>query len=114
MTLGRCPLSIFCPRGTPPTVEPTNPESITPLNIQGLESRVQGSQEPTAVRGSGHTVPCRMAGDTVGETRNLKKKIKARNLKKKRKARNLRGPPFRGLDAARGLMVRGLMGVAGR
>jgi len=28
MTLGRCPLSIFCSRETPP-VEPTNPESIT-------------------------------------------------------------------------------------
>ena len=27
MTLGRCPLSIFCSRGTSP-VEPTNPESI--------------------------------------------------------------------------------------
>ena len=30
MTLGRCPLSIFCSRGTPPreSVEPTNPESL--------------------------------------------------------------------------------------
>ena len=37
MTLGRCPLSIFCFRGSCPcecderkSVEPTNPESITP------------------------------------------------------------------------------------
>ena len=28
MTLGRCPFSIFCSRGTPPSVEPTNPASI--------------------------------------------------------------------------------------
>ena len=33
MTLGRCPLSIFCSRGTPP-VEPTNPESITNPNFR--------------------------------------------------------------------------------
>ena len=36
MTLGRCPLNIFCCRGTPATneksVEPTNPESITTQN----------------------------------------------------------------------------------
>ena len=29
MILGRCPLSIFCSRGTPRRDEPTNPESIT-------------------------------------------------------------------------------------
>ena len=31
MTLGRCPLSIFCSRGTLP--EPTNPESISRENV---------------------------------------------------------------------------------
>ena len=28
MTLGRCPLNMFCSRGTPPR-EPTNPEALT-------------------------------------------------------------------------------------
>ena len=32
MTLGTCPLSIFCSRGTPP-VEPTNPESSSGSNV---------------------------------------------------------------------------------
>jgi len=39
MTLGRCPLSIFCSRGTPPkSVEPTNPESI---NAGQIETEVE-------------------------------------------------------------------------
>ena len=29
MTLGRCPLSVFCSRGTPPREVSTNPEPIT-------------------------------------------------------------------------------------
>jgi len=32
MTLGRCPLSIFFSRGTPPR-KPTNPESIIPTKV---------------------------------------------------------------------------------
>jgi len=37
MTLGRCPSSIFCSRGTPPKfVAPTIPESATPCKISGL------------------------------------------------------------------------------
>ena len=35
VTLGRCPLSIFCSRGTPPkSGEPTNPESINPSEAE--------------------------------------------------------------------------------
>ena len=44
MTLGRCRLSIFCSRGTPPkSVEPTNPESIN-AGIGG--PRGHGEAEP--------------------------------------------------------------------
>ena len=43
MTLGRCPLSIFCSRGTPPSaVEPTNPESITRCKVVGVVPRTHG------------------------------------------------------------------------
>ena len=41
MTLGRCPLSIFCSRGTPP-VEPTNSESINTLLLAGARRRLPG------------------------------------------------------------------------
>ena len=52
MTLGRCPLSIFCSRGTPPGahasvdvmdehfVEPTDPESI--ISTKKINGRVSG------------------------------------------------------------------------
>jgi len=36
--MGRCPLSIFCSRGTPSTVEPTNPESITGPNPNPVDA----------------------------------------------------------------------------
>ena len=48
MTLCRCPLSIFCSRGTlPRTIEPTNPESITSLIRTGV------TPAPLAIRQQG-------------------------------------------------------------
>ena len=39
MTLGKCPLGIFCSRGTPPnTFEPTSPESIITWNSERWRS----------------------------------------------------------------------------
>ena len=48
MTLGRCPLSIFCSRGTPP--EPTNPESIITCSNSLTKPHMEKSTRPSAAR----------------------------------------------------------------